>query len=200
MVNLPEVNWRKYLAGKHRPRSRATERKLRFDIRKRAQQCMANLTLILGSIPKISDKPEKDFAKIFKDENEYYSLINSLQLTFRESYRVKEKLAAEEHWDILRRLAMEIGLGVHSKRKMFDRDYRLNLMNRLKRKEKRDDKPYTEMLWREVTRAKERKQSGRKRRLVFCPRCKLEQQPDIRISCPKCGFSGPVIGDLYEGF
>lgn len=161
---------------------------------------MKDLAFILKHIENISKRPERDFAKIFEDEKQYYTLIGTLHWAFRESYKAAEKLAAEESWNFLRIVATDAGLGIPSEKKMFDREYRLDLMHRLFRKEKADGKPYREQLRLQILREKMSKRLVEDRqKLVTCPKCGLKQEPIKSVTCPKCGHKGPVIGNLYQG-
>lgn len=194
---MPKIKWKEFLEGTTQL-SPSAERKMRHDIRKKARQCIENLIFILESIHKVSSKPERDFAKILKDD-QYFRLVKTLGWAWRESYNHTVKLSNKENWKILRIAAMEAGLPVVSGKKDYDAGYRLDTMRRLKRKEKEDGVPYLEHVQRQILYSKEMRFYGKQRkRLAVCPQCGLEQESLNYIICSKCKFKGPVVGDLFN--
>ena len=183
--------------------SGSAESKMRFEIRGRAVHAMEDLIFILKNIKNVSKKPERDFAKIFNNDKQFISLIETLHWAYDESYKAPVKLAAEESWQILETALLTAGLGFKSNKALYNADYRLEMVRRLRRKEKVDGKQYFERIHRLILANKgafaQKKEEISNR--VVCPRCGLEQSPVDYIFCPgeKCGFQGPVLRNLYKG-
>ena len=171
--------------------------KRRHDLRKRAQKAMEDLILILEMIknPEVSENhPEHDYAKIFQKDKLFFKMLDVCNEAYKISYKSKEKLANEENWRFLREAALRAGIFV-SEKEMFKPDQRLALAKKLERKGKRTGIDYMEQLNRELWMEQFKPKN---RWTVSCPRCSLEQFPTVSIDpCPKCGFEGPVMPDLY---
>jgi hypothetical protein len=67
------------------------ERKRRFDMRKKVQRSIADLTSILTEIGKL-DSSENDYALIFRDEKPYFRMLNACNLAYSKSFKSKAKL------------------------------------------------------------------------------------------------------------
>jgi hypothetical protein len=198
---MPRTIWKKFLESTPKDRKKQTpnaQAKLRHDIRKRAMQCIEDLILILEKMNNVSSKPERDFAKIFRDDTQYFELLKTLDWAWRESYNKTVKLADPENFRILYQAATEAGLGVYSEKMRYDRNHRLDIRRRLQRKSKADGVDYLAEVRQEILHRETLRHYGTKKNLVPCPKCGHEQEIMSYIDCPKCGYDGPVIGDLYD--
>lgn len=156
MICMPKVTWKQFLKGKVKLKLN-TERTMRHAIRERAKQNMEDLIFILENIKNVSPNVQKDFAKIFHDDKQYFKLLKVLDVAWRQSYSGTVKLATEEAWNKLYNAAMEAGLGVYSSKRKYDRNHRLNLMKRLEQRQKETGIPYLENIGKEIACRKTRK-------------------------------------------
>jgi len=71
VVDLPKTAWKEFLRTPREPAPSIEEgnrqRKLLFDIRKRAKTCMEDLAFIVENMHNVAD-PSKQFARIFLDD------------------------------------------------------------------------------------------------------------------------------------
>jgi hypothetical protein len=161
------------------------------DLRERAKNIMDDLITVLEIIGKVSKHPERDFAKIFQNEDRYVGMVNACHEAYRKSYESKVRLADENNWTFLIRASWEAGLSKYSEKDMFDAGKREALVDTLKRLGKRDGKDYLKRGGQDAFMQKDREKSLW---LATCPNCRLEQLPNTSIDpCPKCGFKGPVF-------
>jgi len=162
---------------------------------------MKDLTFILKQMKNISERPEKDFAKIFEDKKQYFTLRETLYWAYGESYKAPIKLANEENLQMLQIALMRAGLGFHSNRMIYDIDYRLEVVRKLRRKEKAKGVQYFDLVHQSSLDHKMVSQQIEERgKKVTCLQCGLEQRPVKNyVMCPRCRFQGAVIGNLYKG-
>jgi hypothetical protein len=204
MRKRPRVLWHEFLEGKIKLEGEA-ERRMRFVVRRRAQRYMRDLIFILKNLEKVSKRPDREFARIFGDEEQFVSLIETLHWAYDKSFQSSVKLANEDNFRALQIGLVAAGIRYKSNRALYDKGYRLDLVRRLKRKEKADGKPYFRQIYDVLLRNKasepillQRREERRKR--VNCPKCGLEQAPvENYVMCPHCRFQGAVIGNLYQG-
>jgi len=204
MPKQPKVLWYEFLEGKTKLKGEA-ERRMRFAVRRRAQRYMSDVILILKNMEKVSKRPDREFARIFGDEKQFVSLIETLHWAYEKSFQSSVKLANVDNFRALQIGLAAAGIGYKSNRALYDMGYRQDLVRRLKRKEKADGKPYFRQIYDVLLRNKEiapilsQRREERKKR-VKCPKCGFEQAPvENYVMCPHCNFQGPVMGDLYEG-
>ncbi len=181
--------------------TKGVKRKRRHDLRERAKQYIKALTFIIKKIEKNSPKPENEFAIIFKNEKDYFTLLKNLRWAYELSYKAPIKLAAEEAWTEIQIAAIHSGLKPPKDKDMFDQKFRLNLVKKLRNKEIVDGKPYLKNVRQLLLHAKQRNQQIKfRKKRTECPNCGLNQFITSYIICDKCKFQGRVIGNLYEGF
>lgn len=134
---MPKVTWKAFLQGKRKLKPGA-ERNMLYEIRKRAQENMQELTDIISGIRNVSKHPEREYARIFKDEKVYHEMRAVLYQAYFESYRSTLKLYLPENLDAITIACARAGIPLQSKKQLADRHIREKVLNRLKQ-EKRDD-------------------------------------------------------------
>lgn len=188
---MPKTSWRQIgqISGTNADYARM------HDLRERAKKAMDDLTAVLEIIWKVSKKhPERDFAKIFEDEERYVGMVNACHEAYRKSYESKARLIDQQNALFLRNAAWSAGLAPKEK-DLFNAGKRAALVEELKRLGERDGIDYLKKPAQEAYHQKHRKEDLW---LVTCPDCQFKQLPNIRIDpCPKCGFKGPVFPDYY---
>ena len=203
---MPKVKWNKITNDNQifkttNSPTKEVQKKRRHDLRERAKQYIKELTFIITKIEKTSPKPENEFAIIFENEKDYFTVLKKLQWAYEHSYKAPIKLAAEEAWKEIKIAAIHSGLKPPKDKDMFDQKFRLNLVKKLRNKELIDGKPYLKNVRQLLLHAKQRNQQIKfRKKRTECPNCGLNQLITPYIICEKCNFQGPVIGNLYEWF
>lgn len=168
--------------------------KRRHDLRERARRAIEDLACVMDQLPKLSEHPERDYAMIFEDESRYFRMLDACNEAYKTSYKSLRKLAKEENWSPLKQALLNAGIFASDK-EMFNPERRSALAKRLRSKGKRAGIDYMEHL-RLAVLAQEH--MPKPKWTATCPRCHLEQFPTTLIDpCPKCGYKGAVIPDLY---
>jgi hypothetical protein len=108
------------------------ECKMLFDIRERAVEIMKDLTFILENLPNVSEYPENDYAKIFRDEKLYINMIKASRSAFNESFKSRSKFFSPEHRDALMLACARADIDVSGERKLADRHFRAEIWDQLK--------------------------------------------------------------------
>lgn len=67
------------------------KRSMMFEIRRRAQQCMKDLTFIVENMENVTDKPAKQFAEIFVHEI-YFRMAEQLTDAYRASMLYRQNM------------------------------------------------------------------------------------------------------------
>jgi len=203
---MPKVKWNKITKDNQifktaNSATKEAKRKRRHDLRKRAKQYIKALTFLITKIEKTSPRPENEFAIIFENEKDYFTVLKNLKWAYELSYKAPIKLATEEAWTEIQIAAINSGLKPPKDKDMYDQKYRLNLVKKIRNKEIIDGKPHLKMVRQLLLKAKQRNQQIKfRKKRTECPKCGLNQLITSYIICDKCNFQGPVIGNLYEGF
>lgn len=110
------------------------ERKMRFDLRKKAQQSINDVTHALEKISKLHNS-EKDYALIFQDDKFYFDMLKACNSAYSESYKslVKIRQNPEEFLDALQVYSMRVGLRVHSKKQLLNQRYQNKVIAELRK-------------------------------------------------------------------
>lgn len=151
---MPKITWRKFLKNEVKLRPGA-ERKMRFEIRQRAQKCIEDLNFILTNLED-SKKSENEFAKIFENEKQYFSLIETMQHAYDKSYQVPIKLANHENWRALKLALLAAGVKYDGDKALYDSNYRLEMVRKLKQMEKANGTNHLERMQRMILLSKEK--------------------------------------------
>jgi len=151
---MPKVKWRNWLQAKptDMPRDIMQQQRkwnMKFEIRKRAQQAMDDLTLIFEQLRKVSRHPGRDFAIIFQDESRLFKLLAAMEKAYELSIDFKLKLFDPKHLPILQDVLSRAGMGYYSKTQLKDRRLRHGVLEQLKQKET-EDGSYYEDVWRQI--------------------------------------------------
>ena len=119
-------------AGPERDHWLQHERKMRYLARKRAQQAMEELTLIMRRLQ------EKDYAKIFQDEPTYFPMLEACNKGYETG--LISRVGDDELQDAL----IAAGMGYYGKRKLADLPTRRRLLDALIRKK---GLPFLRAVW-----------------------------------------------------
>jgi hypothetical protein len=144
---MSEAKWKKWLKTKKIPhhskedkenkrKQIQRERKMLFDIRKRAIRAVEELTFILRNLPNVSDNPEADYARIFRDEKSFVDFFNECRRSFYYSFKSKTRLFAQENRDALLTACSISGITIRGERALANRHYRAELWEELKKERK----------------------------------------------------------------
>ena len=165
---------------------------------------MESLTEEIEKIRQISSSPKRDFALIFKDESVYTKMLGTLQTAYMDSFK-SNMLFTIENKDAIQIACQVIGLKYPSDKQLSDRHYRARIQRRLEREKRPDGISQFEWFRQMLLNQKLDKVYGKhaveeRKKSVTCPQCHLEQKPVENYVICECGFQGPVIGNLYQGF
>jgi len=128
------VSWKKSLeAGGASKLSLGAERKKRFDLRKRAQEAMEELTLILNKLGENADHPEREYALIFEDEERYFDMLQACHRAYEESYKTPLKLFNPRDLSIIQMACLVNDIPTPSKKQLSERHYRNEILKQLKK-------------------------------------------------------------------
>jgi len=179
------------------------ERKRRYDCRKRAKQAMKDLVDNLERIQEISRHPEREFARIFSDEDLYFGMIKICHSAYEKSYESNLKLFDPKNLKAIQFECWAAGL-FPSAKQLSDRHFRETILRKLAAREVEPGYSYLQRLRNRILDQSLKDQmlplQKARREHVACPKCGLEQAPvENYVMCQKCGFQGAIIGNLYIG-
>ena len=182
--------------------SKRNSRQKLCKLRKRTIKHMNDLVSVIGNIRQGSSHPERDFARVFKDESVYSKMLDTLHVAFMESFKYEMKLVTLEHKQAIRYACVLADLKPPSDKQLRDRHYRARIQRSLEAKKRADGKSWFEVFRQEllVDKLKKVHEKHVVEETVICLECGLEQKPVENYVICKCGFQGPVIGNLYQGF
>jgi len=140
VIALPKVIWKKWMEN-HEPLtlvssdSYAKEGNMRFELRKRAKQCMEDLTFILENMDKVSKRPALEFRRIFSEEQTYRHTMRTIGEKWLESLLVGgPKLRSDwQLWELEVQLQLA-GIPYNQKKFRTDTDYYLGKCEKLRKK------------------------------------------------------------------
>jgi len=167
---MPNTKWRDWLKIERKPRARVKknkpkfvrpetkkerqmrmrERKMRFEIRRIAQRAMEDLILIMTKLHEVSDYPERDYARIFRDGVQYAHMVEACSHAYDLSLEGRLGLYTKENLDIFRDALSRAGLGYHGKGQLATLRARMRAVEELKQKEAKDGIPYFKELVAEI--------------------------------------------------
>ena len=136
---MPKVIWKKFLKGEEKLESNA-KRKMLYEIRQRARRCMKDLTLIVENMENVTDKPAKQFVKIFTKEV-YHPMHKAVMDASRAGQLYKQDMVTDEQIPALI-LALHQAEITFDPNILYNRSYRIDMSERLKEKEFKDNIPY----------------------------------------------------------
>lgn len=184
--------------------SKRNKQKQLSKVRRKIVKHMKSLTDDIGKI-QASSSPERDFALIFKDESVYTKMLGTLQTAYMDSFKSKMKLFTIENRDAIQMACLTAGLGCPSDKQLSERHYRTRIQRSLEAKKRKDGTSEFEwfrkmLLVQSLDKVYGKHAVEERKKSVTCPKCHLEQKPVKNYVICKCGFQGPVIGNLYSGF
>ncbi len=136
---MPRIVWKEFLKGTTRLKPEA-KRSMMFEIRRRAQQCMKDLTFIVENMENVTDKPAKQFAKIFTDEI-YLPMHDKIMNARRAGVLYKQDMVTPEQIPAFIFALHSAGIA-YEPDKLYKRAYRIEVAERLREKEFKTGKRY----------------------------------------------------------